>query len=83
MKTTLKNNATNGVSTNNGWLPLPPGYRQGRSGHRRAIPDARRYSNYTDAEVNANFTVVKPDAGIRWYLEWLKTQYGAWVRRHR
>jgi len=23
--------------------------------------------------------VVKPDAGIRWYLEWLKTQYGAWV----
>ena len=80
MKTTLKNNATNGVSTNNGWFTASTWIQAGPgAGIGGPFQTPGGYSNYTDAEVNANFTVVKPDAGIRWYLEWLKTQYGAWV----
>ncbi|HUI92449.1 MAG TPA: hypothetical protein VLX68_09410 [Chitinivibrionales bacterium] len=36
-------------------------------------------SNFTDSQVNANVTAVLPDAGVRWWLEYIKTNYGAWV----
>lgn len=34
-------------------------------------------SNIADVEVN--ITTLHPDAGIRWWLEYIKTTYGAWV----
>jgi hypothetical protein len=80
MKTNLKNNTTNGISSDNGWFTASTWIQCGpQAGIGGPFMTPGGYSNYTDAEVNANFTVLKPDAGIRWYLEWLKTQYGAWV----
>jgi hypothetical protein len=80
MKTLLESNTTNMINTNNGWFTASTWIQAGPgAGIGGPFQTPGGYSNYTDAEVNANFAVVKPDAGIRWYLEWLKTQYGAWT----
>jgi hypothetical protein len=80
MKTLLESNTTNCINTNNGWFTASTWIQAGPgAGIGGPFQTPGGYSNYTDAEVNANFTVLKPDAGIRWYLEWLKGQYGAWV----
>jgi hypothetical protein len=80
MKTLLESNTTNMISTSNGWFTASTWIQAGPgAGIGGPFQTPGGYSNYTDAEVNANFTVLKPDAGIRWYLEWLKGQYGAWA----
>ncbi len=86
MKTTLENNTTNGVSTRNGWWTASTWAQCGPGagvtggtpvGGPFMVPGG--YSNYTDAQINPVVTTIMPDAGIRWWLEWLKGQYGAWT----
>ena len=71
MRSTSRFSDRNGAMFASTWLQCGPA--EGIDG-----PFMRPGGNSQINDVNENTDEVHPDAGIRWWLEWAKTEYGSW-----
>lgn len=71
MRSTSRFSNRNGAMFASTWLQCGPA--EGING-----PFMRPGGNAEVDDVNANTSELHPDAGIRWWLEWAKAEYGAW-----
>ena len=71
IRSTSRFSDRNGAMFASTWLQCGPA--EGING-----PFMRPGGNSQIDDVNENTDEVHPDAGIRWWLEWAKTEYGSW-----
>ena len=71
MRSTSRFSDRNGAMFASTWLQCGPA--EGING-----PFMHPGGNSQIDDVNENTDEVHPDAGIRWWLEWAKTEYGSW-----